>query len=109
SLIFLLTVIDVDGQSVERDLTVYVQSAPADIRVTIPTDAPNEIKDDETAEFTIAVVSENDISYIKTFLDGTELTSLTQETFDNPREVDYFFGYQPIIADADKILNFTIE
>lgn len=109
SLIFLLTISDSEGKSVERDFTVYVQSAPADITVTIPEDAPSEIRDDEKADFIIPVVSENDISYIKTFLDQTEITSLTKETFDNPKEDDYHFEYQPTAADADRTLTFTIE
>lgn len=109
SLIFLLTVLDVDGNAVERDFTIYVQSAPANITVTIPEDAPSVIQDDGIADFIIPVVSENDISYIKTFLDQMEITSLTKEIFDNPKEDDYHFEYRPTVAEADRTLTFTIE
>ncbi|TZF84915.1 hypothetical protein FW774_08050 [Pedobacter sp. BS3] len=109
SLIFRLTVSDEQGNSVDKDLTVYIQSAPADINIAIPGEAPTEIKDNESANFDIAVVSENDIKYIKTFLDQTEITSLTKETFASPKEDTYHFTYQPTVADADKTLSFTIE
>ena len=109
SLIFLLTVLDAEGRSVDRDFTVYIQSAPPDITVTIPETAPSEIKADENADFTVSVVSENDLRYVKTFLDETEITSLTKEIFDNPKSDDYHFEYLPTAADAGKTLVFTIE
>ncbi len=109
SLIFRLTIIDAEGKSVDKDFTIYVQSAPADIQVTIPAEAPNEVKDDEEVEFIISVTSENEIKYIKTLLDQTELTDLTKETFDDPKADNYNFVYQPTVADADKTLSFTIE
>ena len=109
SLIFRLVVSDEEGRVVNKDFTVYVQLAPADIRITIPEDAPTEVLDNETADFNIAVTSENDIKYIKTFADGNEITSLTKETFTNPREDSYRFTYQPKAADADKTLAFLVE
>src|SRR5690606_32141091 len=109
SLIFRLTIIDAEGKSVDKDFTTYVQSAPADIHVMIPAEAPNEAKDDEEVNFMISVTSENEIRYIKTLLDQTELTDLTKETFDDPKADSYNFIYQPTVADADKTLSFTIE
>lgn len=109
SLIFRLTVTDEEDNTVDKDFTVYVESAPADIDVIFPSEVPSEIKDDESVDFNITVVSENDLKYIKTFLDGDEITSLTKETFDNPKEDIYNFTYQPTVADADKTLVFTIE
>lgn len=109
SLIFRLTVSDKAGNLVDKDFTVYVQSAPADIDIVIPSGAPSEIKDNESANFNITVVSENDLKYIKTFLDQTEITALTKETFDTPKSDTYNFSYQPTLADADKTLSFTIE
>ncbi len=109
SLIFRLTIIDAEGKSVDKDFTTYVQSAPADIQVMIPAEAPNEAKDDEEVNFMISVTSENEIRYIKTLLDQTELTDLTKETFDDPKADSYNFIYQPTVADADKTLSFTIE
>ncbi|WP_157279123.1 MULTISPECIES: hypothetical protein [Proteiniphilum] len=109
SLIFRLTVTDEEDHIVDKDFTIYVESAPADINVIFPSEAPSEIKDDESVDFNITVVSENDLKYIKTFLDGTEITSLTKETFDTPKEDIYNFTYQPTVADADKTLVFTIE
>lgn len=109
SLIFRLVVTDEEGRSVSKDFTVYVQLAPADIRITVPDDAPAEILDNETADFNIAVTSENDIKYIKTFADGNEITALTKETFTDPREDSYRFTYQPTAADADKTISFLIE
>lgn len=109
SLIFRLTIIDAEGKSVDKDFTIYVQSAPADIQVSIPAEAPNEVKDNEEVAFTVSVTSENEIRYIKTLLDQTELTDLTKETFDDPKEDNYDFAYQPTVADADKTLSFTIE
>src|SRR5690606_28718297 len=50
SLIFRLVVSNEEGRTVNKDFTIYVQSAPADIRVTIPEDAPAEILDNETAD-----------------------------------------------------------
>lgn len=109
SLIFKLRISDAEGRFIDKDFIVYVQSAPADIAITIPQDAPSEIMDNELADFNIAVVSENDIKHIKTFLDQTEITSLTKETFASPKEDTYNFTYQPTAADADKTLSFTIE
>lgn len=109
SLVFRLTVTDTEGKSVYRDFTIYVQSAPPDITVAIPESAPTQIGDDETAGFIINIVSENDMRYIKTFLDQTEITSLTKENFVDPKEDDYHFMYQPTSADADRTLEFTIE
>jgi len=109
SLIFLLTVSDSEGKSVDKDFTIYVQSAPADITVTIPEEAPSEVMDDGAVDFIVSVVSENDISYIKTFLDQVEIVTLTKEAFDNPKEDDYHFEYHPTVADADRTLTFTME
>lgn len=109
SLIFRLTVTDDQGRIVDKDFVIYIQSAPADISIAIPANAPSEIKDIEQADFNITVVSENDIKYIKTFIDQTEITALTKEAFNNPKEDDYSFNYKPTVADADKTLSFTIE
>lgn len=109
SLIFRLTVIDEEDHIVDKDFTIYVESAPADIDVIFPSGTPSEIKDDELVDFNITVVSENDLKYIKTFLNGEEITSLTKDIFNNPKEDIYKFSYQPTIADADKTLEFTIE
>jgi len=109
SLIFRLTVTDEGDKTVDKDFTVYVESAPAEIDVVFPSDAPSEIRDDESVDFNIAIVSENDLKYIKTFLGLDELTALTKETFEDPKEAVYNFNYQPTIADADKTLVFTIE
>ncbi|NGM61498.1 hypothetical protein G5B30_06140 [Sphingobacterium sp. SGG-5] len=109
SLIFRLTIIDAEGTAVDKDFTIYVQSAPADVQVSIPAEAPNEVKDNEEVAFTVSVTSENEIRYIKTLLDQTELTDLTKETFDDPNADEYDFFYQPTVADADKTLSFTIE
>src|SRR5699024_9762207 len=86
SLIFKLIVSDEDDRSVHKDFIVYIQSAPADIEINIPSEAPSEIKDNELADFDIIVVSENDIKYIKTFLDHEEIAALTKETFVDPNE-----------------------
>ncbi len=109
SLIFKLIVSDEEDRSVHKDFIVYIQSAPADIEINIPSEAPSEVKDNELADFDIAVTSENDIKYIKTFLDREEITALTKEAFVDPNEDAYHFAYQPTVADADKTLSFTIE
>lgn len=109
SLIFRLKATNSDGKIVERDLVVYVQSAPANISVILPATAPTEIKDNEVADFNIAVKSENDIRYIKTFLGQNEITALTKNTFANTKEDSYHFTYQPLVTDIDKTLEFYIE
>ncbi|SFL33913.1 hypothetical protein SAMN05216357_11930 [Porphyromonadaceae bacterium KH3CP3RA] len=109
SLIFILTVMDEDGNTVDKDFTVYVESAPANIDIVLPVDAPSEIKDNESVDFDIMVSSENDLKYIKTLLNGNEITELTKETFENPKEDTYHFVYQPTVADAEKTLTFMIE
>lgn len=109
SLIFRLKVSDEEGNTTDKDFTVYVQSAPAEVAITLPTNAPSEIMDNELVDFDIAVVSENDIKYIKTYLDQSEISALTKEIFTNPKEDTYHFSYQPSAADADKTLTFTIE
>lgn len=109
SLIFRLKATNPDGKTVERDFVVYVQSAPANISVVLPTTVPAEIKDNEVADFNIAVKSENDIRYIKTFLNQTEITALSKTTFTNPKEDSYHFTYQPLVTDIDKTLEFYVE
>lgn len=109
SLIFRLTISDENGSIIDKDFVVYIESAPAEILITIPSGAPSDIEDHESANFNISVTSENDISYIKTFIDQTEITSLTKETFTNPKQDNYNFIYQATVADADKTLAFTIE
>lgn len=109
SLIFRLTVSDDDNHTLDKDFTVYIETAPANIMVSFPSDTPSEITDDESVDFNIKVVSENDLKYIKTFLNGGEITSLTKNIFENPKEDIYKFSYQPTITDADKTLEFTIE
>lgn len=109
SLIFRLTVTDENDKVIDKDFVVYIQSAPAEITINIPSSAPAEIKDNELADFNIDVVSENDIRYIKTFVDQTEITSLTKEVFADAKTDTYNFVYSPTIADADKTLSFTIE
>lgn len=109
SLIFRLRVSDEAGNTIDRDFTVYVQLAPANISIQLPADAPAEIADNKAADFLIQVNSENDIKYIKTFLDQAAITSLTKESFSNPKNDSYRFVYQPGPADADKTLLFTIE
>ncbi|MDP1614468.1 MAG: hypothetical protein Q8L68_01585, partial [Methylococcales bacterium] len=86
-----------------------VQSAPANISVVLPTTAPSEIMDNEVADFNIAVKSENDIRYIKTFLGQNEITALNKTTFTNPKEDSYHFTYQPLATDIDKTLEFYVE
>jgi hypothetical protein len=109
SLIFKLKVTNQEGQAVEKDFVVYVQSAPANIAIVLPATAPTEIMDNETADFNIAVTSENDIRYIKTFLNQTEIAALTKTTFANPKADSYQFVYQPQATDIDKNLEFYIE
>lgn len=109
SLIFRLKVSDEEGNTTDKDFIVYVQSAPAEVAITLPSNAPSEIMDNELVDFNIAVVSENDIKYIKTYLDQSEISALTKEIFTNPKEDTYHFTYQPSAADADKTLTFTIE
>ncbi len=109
SLIFKLKVTSDAGNIVERDFVVYVQSAPANISIVLPTTAPTEIKDNETADFNVAVKSENDIRYIKTFLAQVEITTLSKTNFTNPKEDSYHFTYQPLVTDIDKTLAFYIE
>lgn len=109
SLIFRLKVTSDADNIVEKDFVVYVQSAPANITVILPSTAPSEIKDNEVADFNIAVKSENDIRYIKTFLNQSEITSLTKESFTNPKEDSYHFTYQPLVTDIDKTLEFYVE
>lgn len=109
SLIFRLKATNSEGKTVERDLMVYVQSAPANISVLLPATAPTEIKDNEVADFNLVVKSENDIRYIKTFLNQTEITALTKNTFPNPKEDSYHFTYQPMVTDIDKTLEFYVE
>lgn len=109
SLIFRLKVSSDAGNTVEKDFVVYVQSAPANISVVLPTTTPSEIKDNQVADFNIVVKSENDIRYIKTFLGQNEITALSKTTFTNPKEDSYRFTYQPLVTDIDKTLEFYIE
>ncbi|TJZ54774.1 hypothetical protein FAZ15_14945 [Sphingobacterium olei] len=109
SLIFHLRVDDEDGNTAKKDFTIYVQSAPAAITFTLPEDRPEEILDNETATFNIAVASELDLKYIKTSLDGTEITALTQESFADPKLADYRFDYTPTASDIGKTLTFQVE
>ena len=109
SLIFRLKIANDEGKTVEKDFVVYVQTAPANISIVLPPTAPTEIKDNEVADFNIAVKSENDIRYIKTFLNQVELTILSKNTFANPKEDSYHFNYQPLVTDIDKTLEFYVE
>ncbi len=109
SLIFRLTVSDVDGNIVDKDFVVYIESAPAEILINIPSAAPSEIDDNESVNFDISISSENDIKYIKVFLDQTEITSLTKEVFTDPKQDNFNFIYQATVADAEKTLAFNIE
>lgn len=109
SLIFRLKITNDEGKIVEKDFVVYVQSAPANVTVALPSGAPSEIMDSEVADFNIAINSENDIRYIKTFVNQTEITALTKTTFSNPKEDSYHFTYQPLVTDIDKTLEFYIE
>jgi hypothetical protein len=109
SLIFKLKVSSEEGELLEKDFVVYVESAPANISVVIPNTAPVEIKDTETADFNISVKSEYDFWYIKTFLNQVEVPALSKTSFTNPKEDTYQFTYHPLATDVDKTLEFYIE
>lgn len=106
---FVINAVSDDDKESIKEYLVYVQSPKAEILITLPANKPDTIIFNDTLEFNVSVVSGLPLKSIKTYLNNSELTSLTKETFVNPKRDNYHFSYIPTLLHIGQELKFTFE
>lgn len=106
---FVIAVSGADGAEKTYDIPLYVLAEKADIKITIPSEAPENHELGTDLSFTVNVTSSTDIINIKTLKNSAELPELTLTEFTDRKNIDYTFTYSPEATDVGAPVTFTFQ
>lgn len=106
---FIVKVKDEYEKEHQTEYMVYVKSAKPNIDIIIPEDAPTEILEGETVDFTVEITSSIDLKVVNVFLEEKELEDLTVNEFEDPQNVQFNFEYKTNPSQSGMTLDFVFK
>ncbi len=106
---FIIEVSGADGKVKTTDVPLYVKATKADIDIAIPDEAPSEFMIGSALSFVVKVTSGIDIKHICLYKNEVLVEGSSVTSFDNAREADYQFSYEPSALDVGAPTVFKFE
>jgi len=106
---FFIEAVDIKGNLKRVEYLLYVQANLPLISIDISQSVPDTVFTGQPIEKIVTIKSGIDLKSITTFLNGTEIPTLTKTTFTNPYKDAYSIAYIPTVNDLGQVITLQIK